>query len=220
MPSYQLGFLCQAFIPQSARDYALSAACPSDAAFASALVSEKLSSVYDFSGCPLKSEILTDESDDEDSQSTISAADMPPLGQPHPGVAYSFENLTDMDNFNGSSTQCMAQFEFKPSPNGRRVSEDSNADDDTKPSSVVQNSFGVVLNLGQTQHASVSPRFDFVSYQPVTVPSGFGETNSYAPAKASYNADSFVDSLLNGDFSGDDFSRDPIVTEDDEVFEI
>lgn len=165
-------------------------------------------------------EDLSDESDDDDSQSTVSAGDMPPLVQSHPDEAYhSFEYLTGMGNLNGLNTQCTTQFDFKPSPNARRVSEDSNAGDDSKPSSVVHHGFSA-------DDSYVMPKFDLDPTQHnSSSPAEFGGSVSHAPARAPYNADTFVDSLLNGDFSGHDFlghdfSRDPIVTEEDEVVEI
>ena len=81
------------------------------------------------------------------------------------------------------------------------------------------------FNPQQSQYASASPSFDFESNQQEATLTGFGDCVSGAPVRAPYNADTFVDSLLNDDFSGHDFashdfSRDPFVTEDDEILEI
>lgn len=187
--------------------------CPSDAEFASALTSKAAFSI--------ESEASSDESDDEDSQSTTSDGDMPPLVQPHPVESYSFENLTDMGTFNGSTTQCTAQFDFKPSPNTRRVSADTNPGEDSKSCSVVDDSFMMPdFDLEQTQHSSMSPEFHFDVNQHIPVLTELGNIVFRTQPRAPCNADAFVDSLLNDDFSGHNFSRDPIVTEDDEVVEV
>ena len=167
---------------------------------------------------------MWDESDDEDSQSSMSDGVMPPLVQPLP--VEEFENLIDVGTFNGLTRQCTTQFDFKPSPNARRVSEDSNPGDDSKPSSDVDDSYTMSqFNIERTQHASTPPGFNFHLNQHVPVLSEFGNNVSHAPARAPCNADAFVDSLLNDDFSCHDFlchdfSRDPIVTEEDEVVEV
>jgi hypothetical protein len=165
---------------------------------------------------------LWDESDDEDSQSSMSDGDMPPLV---PLPVEEFENLTDVGTFNGLTSQCTTQFDFKPSPTARRVSEDSNLGE-KKPSSDVYDSCTISqFDIERTQHASTSPEFIFHLNQHVPVLTEFGNNISHALARAPCNADAFVDSLLNDDFSGHnfachDFSRDPIVTEEDEVVEV
>ncbi len=172
----------------------------------------------------MEPEALWDESDDEDSQSSMSDGFMPPLVQPLPAEEY--ENLTDVGTFNGLTRQCTTQFDFKPSPTGRRVSEDSNPGEDSKPSSDIDDSYTMSqFNIERTQHCSTSPGFHFDLKQHVPVRTEFGNNFSHAPARAPCNADAFVDSLLNGDFSGHDFSyhdfsRDPIVTEEEEVVEV
>lgn len=176
---------------------------------------------------------------------------MPALEQPNLVVAYPYpyyENIADMVNFNGFNsfnTQYAEQFAFKTSPNARRVSEDSRADaddaddSDMKPSAVVSSSYvdhpytNHEFDLQPNQHAPALPAgFDFESNQQSREVSGFGDGFSRANASSSasapyHNADTFVDSLLNDDFSGHDFSghdfagndfpSNPFVTEDNEA---
>ena len=211
--------------------------------------SEKPSSVPDFAGAPVKTEYWTDDSDSEDFQSTVSATAMPALEQPNLVVPYPYyENPADMgtfNSFNNFNTQYTEQFSFKTSPNARRVSEDSRADaedaddSDMKPNSYVGHPYtNYEVNLQPNQHAPALPAgFDFESNQQGREMSGFGDSFAHAAASASasapyHNADTFVDSLLNDDFSGHDFSghdfsghdfsghyfpSNPFVTEDDEA---
>ncbi len=205
--------------------------------------SEKPSSVPDFAGVPIKTEYWTDDSDSEDFQSTVSATAMPALEQPDLVVPYPYyENPAVTGNFSGFNNVNIA---FKTSPNARRVSEDSRADaedvDDAgmKPSAVVLSSYvghpytNYEFNHQPSQHAPALPAgFDFESNQQGREMSGFGDSFAHAAASASalapyHNADTFVDSLLNDDFSGHDFSGhdfsghyfpgNPFVTEDDEA---
>ncbi len=213
-----------------------------------ACVSDNPNSILDLSGVPIKTEYWTDDSDSEDFQSTVSDSELPALEEPNLIVAYSYyENNSDVGNFNDFSsfnTQYTEQFSFKTSPNARRVSDDSrlNVEDiddaDVKPSAVVSSCY--VDNLGANhqftlqpnQHASSLPAgFDIESNHKVREVSGFGDGFTVAPVSTlgsapHYNADTFVDSLLNDDFSCHDFSghefsshyfrSNPFVTEDDE----
>jgi hypothetical protein len=169
---------------------------------------------------------------------------MPALEQPNLVVAYShYENNSDLGNFNDFNTQYTEQFVFKTSPNPRRVSDDSRVnvedldDADMKPSAVVSSCYVDNLYMNHefsfqpNQHASsLPPGFDIGPYHKVREVSGFGDSFAYAPASAltsapHHNADTFVDSLLNDDFSGDFsghefssqyFRSNPFVAEDGE----
>ena len=168
---------------------------------------------------------------------------MPALEQPNLIVAYShYESNSDLGNFNDFSfnTQCTV---FKTSPNPRRVSDDSRVnvedldDADMKPSAIASSCYvdNIYTNheftLQPNQHASSLPLgFDVEPYHKVREVSGFGARFTHAPASAltsapHHNADTFVDSLLNDDFSGEFsghefssqyFRSNPSVAEDDQ----